>query len=448
MKRTWYSIFGLSIITLLYGFSILPAYSSGFDKAPEFQIDTDNQNISDSKSAREMAEEFLDSKGWQVGKNVKKGREFYVGIGDGAIQAPIDHPRYMQARINAFDKAFLASKQDLVEYLAVDIANDMGQTYKERSYGKDSGDSEEIIAKEDSVVDKLTLLAHAKLDKMLAKEGVDPKNDEKKEIEAALPEILSSEQFSNFTKTAAKTRLSGVQAYKCFEGPGEGRGYQFAVISIYSDTLREMATSIYTGEKPKSKAPNKPIISQIPTDQDILLQTFGVQQKVDENGDLVIVAYAQGAPISESSNSISKAYKKAKIAAMGYIRKFAGENYATTGDLMNAESTTEYDDATKSYADKSAFDDIVRSTSESLNISGIQILKKWKRDHPLNGKVVTGVVLAWSPKSSANAQSLKAKLNTKPQKRSQRSQSASYERRKLDHEGLTGSGAEADEEAF
>jgi hypothetical protein len=66
----------------------------------------------------------------------------------------------------------------------------------------------------------------------------------------------------------------------------------------------------------------------------------------------------------------------------------------------------------------------------------------------LNGKVVTGVVLAWSPKSSAAAQSLKVKLNTKPKKRSQKSQSVSYERHKLDHEGLTGSGAEADDEAF
>lgn len=448
MRRTWYSILGLIVITLFYALSIQPAYSSSSDKEPEFQIDTDSQNTSDSKSAREMAEEFLASKGWDEGKNVKKGREFYVGIGDGAIQAPIDHRRYIQSRINAFDKGFLSSKQDLAEYLAVEIANDMVQTYKEGGYREDGSDSEEELVNEDSVVDKLTLLAHAKLDKMLEKEGVDPESDEKEEVDVALAGILSSEQFSNFTKTAAKTRLSGVQVYKCFEGPGEGKGYQIAVISIYSDALREMATSISTGEKPKSKAPKKPIKNQIPADKDILLQTFGVQQKIDENGDLVIIAYAQAAPISESSNSISKSFKKAKIAGMGYIRKFAGENYATTGNLMNAESTTEYDDATKDYMDKGAFDDIVRSSSESLSISGIQTIKKWKHKHPLTGKVVTGLVLAWSPKSADSAQSLKAKLNTKPKKLSKKSQSASYKKRKLDHEGLTGSGAEADDEAF
>ena len=449
MKRKLHLILAFVAITLLFSVSSQPAYSSASLKEPEFQPDTDTHNMSDSQSVSDMVEEFLQSKGWAEGENIKKnGQKFFIGVGTGAIQAPIDHPRYIQSRINAFDKAFLASKQDLVEYLATDIANTTLEAYKEGTFSENESQNDNNAGGQDSVISKLSLLANAKLDKMLQKEGIDSTSDDKEKIDDALAGILSTSEFRNFTQTAAHSLLSGVQVYKCFEGPGEGKGFQIAVISIYSDTLREMATAIYTGKKPKSKAPKKPIINQIPKDKKVLLQTFGVQQKIDENGDLVIIAYAQGAPISESSHSISKSYRKAKTAGLGYIRKFAGENYRTTNDAINAETTTEYEDETKSYKDQSKFDEIIQSTSASLKISGIRTIKKWHQKHPLTGKTVTGVILAWSPKSAASAQSLRAKMNSTPGKQSQKLRNASYGRRKLDHAGLTGSGAEADEEAF
>ena len=286
---------------------------------------------------------------------------------------------------------------------------------------------------------------------MLKAEGVNPEKADKEQIVEVLPAIATSEEFTKMTNTMARTYLSGLQVYKCFEGPGEGRGYQIVVVTIYSDKLREMASSIFTGKKPKSKAPKKPILQQVPVDKDVLLQTFGIQQKIDENGNLVLVAFAQGAPRTSSSKSVSMAYRKAKNAGMGYIRSFAGENYMTTGDALNAESTNEYDDNTKNYREQSTYDDIIKSYSDKLNVAGIKTIKKWRHKHPLTGKNVAGVVLAWSPQSAGSAKALRKTMNSSSHQGGGATAStgnSSSGRRKLDHVGITGSGAEADEDAF
>lgn len=452
MKRILCITLGSLILVFMCAFPPTAVYALGNTEEPEFQVDKDGQNTSESKSARDMAEEFLADKRWQEGENFKSnGESFYVGIGEGSIQAPISHPRYLQARINAFEKAFLASKQELAEFLGTDIESKILKQYiegNELDKPKDTGSNSEG---EPTILDKVKVLANAKLDKMIEKEGVNPKAADNEEIEEALAGIVSKEEFKRLTKTLAKTYLSGLQVFKCFEGPGEGQGYQIAVVTIYSDKLREMASSIFTGEKPKSRAPKKSIQKQIPADKDVLLQTFGIQQKIDENGDLVIVAFAQGAPRTASSNSVSMAYRKAKNAAMGYIRSFAGENYMTTSDAINAESTTEFDDNTKSYQDESEFEDVINSYSKKLNVAGIKTIKKWKHKHPITGKTVAGVVMAWSPKSAGRAKMLRKQMD-KSSRVSDRSAASSISsapgRHKLDHAGVTGSGAEADEDAF
>ena len=86
-----------------------------------------------------------------------------------------------------------------------------------------------------------------------------------------------------------------------------------------------------------------------------------------------------------------------------------------------------------------------------LETSGIKTIKKWKHIHPLTGKKVAGVVLAWSPQSAARAMALGKTMNSIAHHRvapSASSRTSSYDRRKLDHAGITGSGAEADEDAF
>ncbi len=452
MKRISYLILGLLILVYMSVLSVPPVYSAASVKEPEFQIDTDSENTSAKKTAKDMADEFLAKKGWQEGENIKSnGKKFYIGIGEGSIQAPINHPRYLQARINAFEKAFAKSKQELAEFIGTEISNTLIRKYSEPNANEESEDTESSSGSESAIIDKLSMFAHAKLDKMLKAEGVNPKEADTDQIAEVLPAIATSEEFKKMTNTMAKTYLSGLQVFKCFEGPGEGQGYAIVVVTIYSDKLREMASSIYTGKKPKIKAPKKPIQKQIPIDNNILMQTFGIQQKIDENGNLVLVAFAQGAPRTSSSNSISMAYRKAKIAGMGYIRSFAGENYMTTSDAINAETTTEFDDNTKNYREQSKFDDIIKSYSQKLNISGIKTLKKWKHIHPLTGKKVAGVVLAWSPQSAARAKALGKTLNSNAHQgvgTTASSRNSTYSRKKLDHAGLTGSGAEADEDAF
>ncbi len=438
-------IFFLIAVGMLFS-SLAYAQPIHTDQA-EFQVDTDKQNISEQKTVIDMINDYLNNKGWNEGENIKSnGSKFYIGIGTGAIQPPLSHPAYLQARINAFEKAFLVSKLNLVESLGTAISSETTKSYQEGSFDE----TKQSEKHRDSIIDKLRKLTHTKLDKMLRAEGVEPEKASDKQVEKALAKIASTEQFRKFTKTVAQTRISGAQVLKCFEGPGEGKGYGIGVILVSSDTLREMASAIYTGKKPQAKAPKAPIIKQIPADTAVLMGTFGIQQKIDQNGDLVLVAYAQAAPKTSSSNSISMAYRKAKTSGMGYLRQFAGENYKTTNDALNAETTNEYEDETKEYENQSAYKEMIKTVSESLTISGIQQIKKWNAKHPLTGKKMVGVVLAWSPKSSAQAKQLRNEMNKIPAQRpdSTGTQPAYQGKQQLDHEGMTSSGAEADDDAF
>ena len=418
----------------------------------EFQVDTDKQIISEQKTVGDMIDDYLNSKGWNEGENIKSnGSKFYIGRGTGAIQPPLSHPAYLQARINAFEKAFLDSKLNLVESLGTAISSETTKSYQEGSFDETKKPEKTKAEKDrDSIIDKLRKLTNAKLDKMLRAEGVEPEKASAKQVEKALVKIASTEQFRKFTQTVAQTRISGAQVLKCFEGPGEGKGYEIGVLLVSSDTLREMASAIYTGEKPQAKAPKAPIIKQIPADTAVLMGTFGVQQKIDQNGDLVLVVYAQAAPKTSSSNSIAMAYRKAKTSGMGYLRQFAGENYKTTNDALNAETTNEYEDETKEYENQSAYKEMITSVSKSLTISGQQQIKKWDTKHPLTGKKIVGVVLAWSPKSSVQAKQLRNEMNKIPaqQSDSTETQPVYQGKQQLDHEGMTSSGAEADDDAF
>jgi len=437
----------LSLLIVLFCFSTLFGQETVVDEV-EFQIDTDNENISQKKSVADMISKYLTRMGWEHNENYKNdGSMFFIGVGEGAIQAPIDHPGYLQSRINAFDKALLSSKQDLAEYLETAISTEAQKTYREGR--AENQDVNEETVDENSISYKLQKLTHAKLDKLLLEEGITPATASDEQIKKALAEVATQEDFKKYTATVAKSLLSGIQVFKCFEGPGEGKGYVIGVVTIYSDKLREMASSIYTGRKPTTKTPKIPIIEQIPQDNAILMGTFGIQQKTDENGDLVLVSFGQAAPKTLSSNSISMAYRKAKIECQGYIRTFAGENFRTTGDVENAESTTEYEDETKEYKNKSAFDAIVKSTSKNMKISGIQQVKKWKHTHPITGKPMVGVVCTWSPRSSSRAKNISDQMSRTPESRTPASsKKGDSGRKELDHSGITGSGAEADEDSF
>lgn len=179
------------------------------------------------------------------------------------------------------------------------------------------------------------------------------------------------------------------------------------MVAIWSPKLQEMAASIITGIPVAKGKAKRPIREQIATDPGALLSTFGVQQKIDEQGDLVLVGFGQAGGVSESKMAAKGAQGKAKANALAAIREFAGENVAVATDMLSAESTEEFENAAEEYQDQSAFSEKIKATAAKMNIAGIAVVKNWKFKHPLTGTTVYGCVCAWAPKQAASAKQMK-----------------------------------------
>lgn len=394
----------------------------------------------EEKNVHDIVDEYLNSKGMSEGENTKKdGSSYYVAVGYGVIQAPIGSRSYIDSRVNAYNKAMLAAKKQMAQYLEISIRTETEKSYSEGNFNQNEAAEQDEL----SIGAKLKTLIVAKIDKALREEGIDPDKADKEARERAAKKQLNSDFYKKVISTAAKAEITGMQVMCSFEGTPSGEKGEIGVVAIWSPKLQAMARAISHGGKLPSGIGKRPIKEQIPTDKKVLLSTFGVQQKLDENGNLVLVAFGQAGGVSESPTSGNAARSKAKMQAMAAIREFAGETVAVTEDAINAESVEEFENAAESYEDASAFSQKIKATAEKLNISGISTIKNWDAKHPLSGRTVYGVVCAWSPNQAAKAKSMQRSMNEAA------SSAKSAEPPAANPNGsLYGQGTSGDEDAF
>ena len=378
--------------------------------APEEQVQ-EKPAIAE-RSVQDMMDEYLTSKGWGGGLNEKTGKRFFVATGTGVIQAPRTGANYIGSRMNAFNKAMSEAKKTMVEYMRTEIESETLRSYQEGEFPT----PEALKEKEDSnsICGKVKALLRAKLDSALREEGIDPYAGDKAKAAEAAKKLLAAEQYSKFIKTAANAYVLGLQAVCTFEGvPADDKG-EIGVVAIWSPRLQEMATSIMTGVPVANVAAKKPVYEQIATDPGALLSTFGVQQKIDEHGDLILVSFGQAGGVSESKTAAKGAQGKAKAQALSLIREFAGEQVSVATDALNAESTEEFERAAEEYKDTSAYSERVKAVAAKIDMAGAAVVRNWSAKHPLNGRTVYGCVCAWAPKQASLAKELRATMSATP----------------------------------
>ena len=371
------------------------------EATPAPEVQSQEKCAIEEKDVDTMMDEFIASRGWTEGLNTKAdGSKFFIAKGSGVIQAPKDSQGYIDSRVNAFNKAMLEAKKQMVEYLGVDIATETQKAYAE-------GTAVNTPPTEvDEVAGKLKQLLFAKINKSLAEEGIDPiKNPEA--AKAALGKQLNSEQYRKFIATMARAKVVGFQACCTFEGtPSSGKG-EIGVVAIWSPKLQAMAASIVTGAPVPPVGVKRPIRDQISNDPATLISTFGVQQKIDESGNLVLVAFGQAGGVSESKMAGKAAQSKARQNAIAAMREFAGEQVAVASDTLNAETAEEFESGAEAYENEGAMKEKVAAVATKMNIAGIAPLKNYKFKHPVNGKTVYGAVVTWCPKQAGQARMLK-----------------------------------------
>ena len=357
-------------------------------------------------------QEYLDAKGWTEGQNAKKdGSRIYVSTGYGTILAPLEDINYPLSRMNAYTKAMLDAKTKMARYLEIWIRTETENALiapPRDSAGSASVDGE---PSDMGMVSKIKLLANAKLNAALRAEGLDPDKADREARERAAKKLTQSEEFSKVTSAGARAEITGMQAACSFECVPPGQQGQIAVVAIWSEKLQSMALSISRGGKPQGGIGKRPVKEQIPTDKKVLLSTFGVQQKIDENGNLVLVAFGQSGAPTDSPSGKNIAYKRARLLAESAIREFAGETVMTDEDMTAAESYEQFENAAPDYKNASSYTQRVKAKADEMKISGISTIKEWGCKHPLSGRMVYGVVCSWSTESAAQAQSMKRTMD-------------------------------------
>lgn len=381
--------------------------------------------ISSEHGADELMQEFLDSRpngAWNEGTNHGKNGIFVVEKGVGAIQAKPDSASYNDARVRAFDKAMLDAKAKLAEYLETEIETAASYSYIEPPMGDKTADQElaDAIANQpdDSILGKAKTLVSKKLDNLLKKEGYDPDaaraqgKAKADEIKAKLASVTGKESYKKMVKSAAQTVLSGAQAFYTVEVT-KGSRAEIGVVLVWSPKLAEMASSLVTGKAIAGAKPKTTVKNQINKDLDVLLTTFGVQQKIDETGEYVLVAFGQSGARNTNSASVNMAKAKARQNAQALIRSFAGETVAFSMAQDQAEETLDFGEGSiPDMRDQSAASRFISTGSAKMKINGFGTVYSWNARHPISGRTVYGEVVTWKPSGAAIARSVKAKIES------------------------------------
>ena len=279
-------------------------------------IDETSAEVDMEEDATSKVQEFLDAKGWTEGDNAKAdGSTFIVSVGYGTIAAPPSSPSYNASRPRAFAKAMLDAKSQMARYLEQTLSVAVEMSYSEQGASGDPTPQEQMAAAlnampDDSLIGKGKRYLHAKMDNLLSKEGVDTSAQREKAqadyaaAAAKAKQLAATETFKRAIGATATTYVSGLQAFYTVEAQGKGENGEIGVVCVWSPALAETAAALTNGQVPTAlRKGKKPIREQLPTDTKVLISTFGVQQKIDENGQLVVLTPEESQIIERDDHS-------------------------------------------------------------------------------------------------------------------------------------------------
>ncbi len=398
----------------------------------------------------EVMSNYLESKSWEEGQNIKaNGKTFYVGVGVGYIAADTKSKSYIQSRVNAYNKAVLNAKKNLVEFLELSVQTDLESEYKEPGESREQAridalikagkeaeeakksaaakvsalkvDAEnkdwlgrsEVSAEEISAAETAEAVLRQGLEEEIRNMGLNPNEPIDGQV---IKKIISQEKFRKATKTVGQARIAGLTPFRTFEVVTKGNKGQIGVIMIHSAKTEQIADALYSGDMtrmPTGKS-KMPLMDQISKKKAGLVSEFGVRVTRDEEGQYWLLSYGQAAPKTTSERSMGAAIAKAKLEAQSNLRLFLGSVTATSSLSENIETVTELADGSEVYENDESFEEVIKDSAAALKISGMSVKKRWQAEHPLTGQPIAGVVIGWSPTQLAQAKTMKASMKQVP----------------------------------
>lgn len=360
-----------------------------------------------ASSALDMANDLIGAKGWIEGYDPSTGR--FIVVGSAPIQVKPNHPAFYQARRSAFEKAMLDAKKQLAGFLSQEVSREIESRYEEPSYENVMEEVAISVQQEPGIMDKAQLLIHSELDNLLKQRGVEPSSPE---AAAEIKKILISDKFSDVIKAGSRAEVAGLFVYKIWEvAPKENTG-DVAILAIMSEKTKQMAGAVL-GKNPapvgKVKSPLREYISKI--SKNTLISTHGIKVRMDENGQLNLIAFGQSKPKTKSSTAINGAKKKARISALGQLRSFAGEMVSATEAGGVSSSFEEFENNVSSFSSEESIKETVKASAEALKMPGITTLYNWSSIDQRSGGKIIGTILQWNLGNAMQANALRDQMS-------------------------------------
>lgn len=419
------------------------ATSPGVQVVAEVRSDP-GKVLTQEENPLEVAQDWVSGRGYEEGRNFKRGKLFYISVGSATINAQPDDKGFIDSRYLAFQRAELDAKAKTAITLGVDLATERGSSEREID-PKERAELEKIVNASpklqtglksmgvaDTVHDlfqKVKILANAKLDEAIDNTGSDVAEQRKeaaREKEARKARQKRMENLRNISAASLKSAASafaevqGTQIIQTFEGSYKNN-YQVAVVTVWSKDLQRIVDSMVSGRAPmgldKRKAKTE-VLSQLPKDPHALACLSGVRSYINQNGENVILAFGQ-AGVEVIGGREDKAYeiagKKARLRAMSAMRTFMGEKIAFTANEELKEALALYaseaqEGGDSEYRSISQFQEKIQAVAERQRITGMHGLTTKELVHPFTDKPMVLKVMAWSPSSQAMAQELQESI--------------------------------------
>ena len=369
-------------------------------EGPESYLDSSDEALGAMGSAAQRsAEEYVRGKGWTTGAD-NDGQ--FVAIGTSTIAGRPESANFQKARQAAFLKAILNAKEQIAftygQKVATETSYDMNQAAKNPQNFMPPAPKPQD-APPPGILAKIRMLIHAKLDQALRRNGVEPSKATPAQIEEAEKAVLTTEFRRTITRMAA-AEVGALITQKIYED-----GQTIAVVAYYNPKAKALMDAILgKGPAPVGK-PSEKTIDQWMAVQTIpeLYASQGVQVRVDERGQLNLIAFGQFAVEISSALGAEAAETYAETNAIGALRDYAGEYVEADIKQETLERTKEFGDMDKAAAETeqdSQMSRKVKARAEALNIAGIRKIRTWKTTDKRSKRGIVGVVMSWNIVSS------------------------------------------------
>lgn len=347
-------------------------------------------------AAKRDAEEYVLKKNWALGMS-ENG--VFVAVGFSDIAGRPEHPNFQKAREVAFVKAILDAKQQVAMAYGQKIATETMMNVQQAAKNPQTFAPKPNDPPPPGITAKIRMLINAKLDQALRKNGVEPGKASQEQIKEAEKAVLTTEFRRTISRMAA-AEVGALITQKVFES-----GDSIAVVAFYNPKAKELMDAILgKGPAPTGKPQEEPInqwIGKFTIPE--LYASHGVQIRVDEKGQLNLVAFGQS--VAEISSTLGG--KMAEIAAetnaIGALRDYAGEYVEADIKQEIFERTKQFGDMDKASAEveqDSQMSQKVNARAAALTVAGISKIRTWTTSDKRSQRIIVGAVVVWNIRGS------------------------------------------------